>query len=119
MASSEDYEEFSIERILEIVTGLSVVSEEDRESLRKLLIKRTGSGNVLDPINENGSNLDPPIQINQRLTYDPTDYEYYLFFLIMAFVIGVFGKNNNNALFILFYVCIHKHIIFKFATPRK
>lgn len=80
----EPEDEMSIEQMLDIVTQLSVVSEDDRERLRKLLIERTGSANI--PSLEDSN--------KQRLTYDPTDYEYYLFFVTAAFVIGVIGKNN-------------------------
>lgn len=89
-------EDMSIERMLEIVTQLSVVSEDDRERLRKLLIERTGSANIQTETREV-----PPIvadslsyseDIKSRLTYDPTDYEYYLFYITMTFVIGVIGK---------------------------
>lgn len=101
MGSTED-DEMSIERMLEIVTQLSFVNEEDRERLRLRLIERTGSANIpsastsVPPgiIMADGSSASSSADGNQqRLTYDPTDYEYYLFFATMAFVMGIIGKN--------------------------
>lgn len=92
-------DEMSIERMLEIVTQLSVVNEDERERLRKLLIERTGSANIPSVAASTSVPFTGPdggtfnsADSKQRLTYDPTDYEYYLFFVTMAFVIGVVGK---------------------------
>lgn len=111
----DGYEDMSIERMLEIVTQLSVVSEEDRERLRHLLIERTGSANIPDESTGLPPSMDPAggpsnyADSKARLTYDPTEHEYYLFFATMAFVIGIIGEIILN---VCFKLSIYQRICF-------
>ena len=89
--SGDEDEQFKmppIANLLKMIDGWQTVSNSEKEQLKEKIYTRYLKGN--DDENIFGEKIMP--EKKQRLTYESTDYEYYLFLLMLALLCFVFGK---------------------------
>lgn len=92
----KDFEQPSLENLMKMVDSLGGVTPEDKEKLRKKLFQRAAAAAASGGVGGGGDDKILPTDFlnNQKnnLLSASSDYEYYLFAIMVIMIICVFGK---------------------------